>query len=386
MRTKLLLSCTLLCAGAGVAAGAASRSPDVAALAQARAEARQAAEQSERLELQARRATGQAQRARAAAAAAAARIEAAEAGLTAAERRIEIIMRLQSAHRARLAERQQPLVRLTAALQVMARRPAALALVQPGSMDNLVRVRSLLAVTVPEVRRRTAVLRAEVERSEKLRQQAQQARVDLLASRADLQRRRTEFAEIEAEQRARSRTLSGLALTESDRALVLGEEARGLARRIGTRGDQARLAASLAALGAPLPRPGSRGEGQSSEHIVYRLPVTGRLRTGVGEISEGGVHARGLTFATAPGARIVAPAPGRIIHAAPFRRYGYVIIIDHGGGWLTVITDLATARVASGQMVRPGDLIGFAGENDPHVSVELRRDGRPVPLAQFVAA
>src|SRR5688500_12519575 len=76
-RTRLLVSFTLLCAGV---AAAASRSPDVTALAQARAEARQAAEQSERLDLQARRATGQAQRAQAAAAAAAARIEAAEAG------------------------------------------------------------------------------------------------------------------------------------------------------------------------------------------------------------------------------------------------------------------------------------------------------------------
>ena len=97
----------------------------------------------------------------------------------------------------------------------------------------------------------------------------------------------------EAEQRARSRTLTGLALTQSDRALVLGEEARGLARVIGTRDYQAALAGSLAALPTPLPRPGSGPEVQSSESIPYRLPVEGRLRTGVGEISDGGVHARG---------------------------------------------------------------------------------------------
>ncbi|HET9428849.1 MAG TPA: peptidoglycan DD-metalloendopeptidase family protein [Allosphingosinicella sp.] len=384
MRAGLLLAVFGLCAGA--AAAPASRIPDAAALEQARAEARQAAERAGRLELQARRATGQAQRARVAAAAATARIEAAEAGLTAAERRISIVARLQSRHRARLAERQRPLVRLTAALQVMARRPAALALVQPGSMDNIVRVRSLLAATLPEIRRRTTALRADMERSEALGRQARQARGDLLASREDLQRRRAELAAFESAQRARSRTLAGLALTESDRALVLGEEARGLARVIGTRGHQARLAASLAALPTPLPRPGSGAEVHSSESIPYRLPVEGRLRTGVGEISDGGVHARGLTFATAAGARIVAPARGRVLHAAPFRRYRYVVIIDHGRGWMTVITDLATARVSSGQTVRAGDLLGFAGDGQPQVTVELRRDGRPVPLAQFVAA
>ena len=211
------------------------------------------------------------------------------------------------------------------------------------------------------------------------------ARVELLESRADLQRRRAELAAFESEQRARSQALSGLALTESDRALVLGEEARALARRIGNRDQQARLAASLASLPPPLPRPGSGNAPPSTESLPYRLPVDGRLLTGVGEISDGGVHARGLTFATEAGARILAPARGRVLHAAPFRRYDYVVIIDHGGGWLTVITDLATARVSAGQIVARDDLLGFAGEDSPQVTVELRRNGRPVPLAQFVA-
>ena len=365
MKAAFLLSILLL--GGGIAEAQAPRGSDAAALASARAEARAAAERSERLEAQARRATGQAQRARAAAEAAAARIESAEAGLTAAERRIAIVARLRSAHRARLAERQRPLVRLTAALQVMARRPAALALVQRGSVEDIVRVRALLAATLPQIRRRTAALRAELERSE------------------NLQRRRAELAAFESEQRARSQALSGLALTESDRALVLGEEARALARRIGNRDQQARLAASLAALPPPLPRPGSGNAPPSTESLPYRLPVDGRLLTGVGEISDGGVHARGLTFATEAGARILAPARGRVLHAAPFRRYDYVVIIDHGGGWLTVITDLATARVSAGQIVARDDLLGFAGEDSPQVTVELRRNGRPVPLAQFVA-
>ena len=383
MKAAFLLSILLL--GGGIAEAQAPRGSDAAALASARAEARAAAERSERLEAQARRATGQAQRARAAAEAAAARIESAEAGLTAAERRIAIVARLRSAHRARLAERQRPLVRLTAALQVMARRPAALALVQRGSVEDIVRVRALLAATLPQIRRRTAALRAELERSENLQRQARMARVELLESRADLQRRRAELAAFESEQRARSQALSGRALTESDRALVLGEEARALARRIGNRDQQARLAASLAALPPPLPRPGSGNAPPSMESLPYRLPVDGRLLTGVGEISDGGVHARGLTFATEAGARILAPARGRVLHAAPFRRYDYVVIIDHGGGWLTVITDLATARVSAGQIVARDDLLGFAGEDSPQVTVELRRNGRPVPLAQFVA-
>ena len=379
-QSLLILFACAAGAGAHAAGGEDSR-----ALAQAKSEAAQAARRSEALEAQARRATNQAERARAEAEALASRIQSAEAGLTAAERRIAIIAALQLAHRARLAERQQPLVRLTGALQVMARRPAALALVQPGSMENIVQVRSLLSATLPEIRRRTAAVRADVERSEALRGQAQRAREALLASRADLQRRRGELAAFESSRRSRSRQLAGLALTESDRALVLGEEARSLARLIGTREYQATLEARLAALPPPMPRPGGGGDPPAGA-IPYRLPVQGRLLTGVGEISEGGVHSRGLTFATEPNAQIFAPAPGRVLHAAPFRRYGYVVIIDHGGGWLTVITDLATIRISAGQRVARGALLGRAGDSDPRVTVELRRNGRPVPLAQFVAA
>ena len=60
MKAAFLLSILLL--GGGIAEAQAPRGSDAAALASARAEARAAAERSERLEAQARRATGQAQR------------------------------------------------------------------------------------------------------------------------------------------------------------------------------------------------------------------------------------------------------------------------------------------------------------------------------------
>jgi septal ring factor EnvC (AmiA/AmiB activator) len=114
------------------------------------------------------------------------------------------------------------------------------------------------------------------------------------------------------------------------------------------------------------------------------LPVEGRLITGVGEISDGGVHARGLTFETAGQARVIAPAGGLIVYAAPFRRYGYVVIIDHGRGWATVITDIAALDVARGQTVRRGAPLGRAGDGAPRITVELRRNDHPVPVAQLI--
>ena len=382
MRVALLLLCASLLAASAYAAQAQG---DARALEQAKREAAEAEARFRALDRQAQRATGAAERARAETEALTARLQSAEAGLTAAERRIALLESLQAQQRERLAVRQQPLVRLTAALQTMARRPAALALVQPGSVQDTVHVRSLLAATLPEIRRRTAALRHEVDRSALLRRQSEQARAELIASRRELRRRRIDLARFEAAQRSRSRELTGLAVVQSDRALVFGEEARDLARLVGTRQYQSRLEASLSDLPGPVPRPGSENEPRTISRLPYLVPVEGRLVIGVGEISDGGVHSRGLTFETGSRARIYAPANGRIVHAAPFRGYGNVVIIDHGRGWSTVITDLDRLEVARGQQVRRGVLLGRAGADSPRVTVELRRQGRPVPIAQLVA-
>lgn len=370
-------------AGAFAAASAQDARNDAAALQQARSEAAQATQRYQRLDAAAQRATNEAERARMASEALAAHIEAAEADLTAAERRTGLIAAQQAAQRARLAEQQGPVIRLTAALQTMTRRPAALALVQPGSVRDAIHVRSLLAATMPEIRRRTAVLRAEVARSTSLRHQSEQASAALAASRTALGERRAALAAFEAEQRGRSRQLAGLALSESDRALVLGEEAQALAGRIDSRQNEEALTAALARLPGPVPRPGN-SPAAPADAIPYSLAVEGRLITGVGEISEGGVHSRGLTIETAAEAPAIAPAAGRVIYAGPFRRYENVVIIDHGNGWTSVITNLAALDVARGAAVQRGQRLGRTGPGSPRVTLELRRNGRPVPFAQFL--
>jgi murein hydrolase activator len=384
MRSFVLASLIAVAgAGAFAAASAQQARGDAEALQQARAEAQQATQRYRQLDAAAQNATSEADRARMASEALAARIEAAEADLTASERRIALIAALQGEQRARLAEQQGPVIRLTAALQTMTRRPAALALVQPGSVRDAIHVRSLLAATMPEIRRRTAVLRAEVARSTGLRSQSEQARAALAASRTALGERRAALAGFEATQRSRSQQLAGLAVSESDRALVLGEEVRTLAGRIDTRQSEAALAAALARLPGPLPRPGD-ARAAATDAIPYSLAVEGRLITGVGEISEGGVHSRGVTIETAAGARVIAPAAGRILYAAPFRRYGNVVVIDHGNGWASVITDIAVLEVARDAIVQRGQTLGRTGSGSPRVTVELRRNGRPVPFAQFL--
>src|SRR5262245_9731181 len=119
----------------GLALAQSGGSEETRAIAQAKTEAQQALDRSKALEEQSKSATNEAARARAESFAMAARIESSEADITAAEAQLRIIEQKRAEQRARLAERQEPVARLVAALQTMGRRPPALALVQPGSLD-----------------------------------------------------------------------------------------------------------------------------------------------------------------------------------------------------------------------------------------------------------
>ena len=382
---RLILFAFLVASLAGGLAIAQTRQSEAQALVAAQREAQEATLRSQQLERQADAATSEAAKARADGEALVARIQAAEADITAAETRIRIVENLRAEQRARLAKRQQPVVRLTAALQMMARRPPALALVQPGSIEDVVHVRSLLASTLPIVRDRTAGLRSEIAAGNRLREQAQLAVASLLEGRERLKDRRVALAQHEARQRGRSQALASSALTESDRALALGEEARDISALIGTLEQQARIRQSLAQLPGPMLRPGEAGRAIAARPPRYLLPVQGRLVTGMGEISDAGVHARGLTFETQPNAEVVAPADGRIAYAGRFRGYGGIVVIEHGPSWTSLITNLGAVTVRVGDTVRMGALVGRAGERQPRLTVELRRGGRPYPITPLIA-
>ena len=363
------------------------------ALARALADARAAARRSATLEKQADSAVAEADKARAEARVVASRVQQAEAEIAAAEARVTIIATLQRAQKARLAARQQPLARLTAALQSMARRPTVLALVQPGSIDDLVRVRAVLATTLPRVEAETAELRKDIARSRDLAKQATRAAALQKESRRQLAYRRAELARIEARSRARSRALASTSRLEEERALGLSERARDLDSLVGDLEQSATLRQRLAALEGPVLRPPRPQASQvvenaappaSSVRPAYRLPTPGAIVTGFGEVAATGVRSRGLTLATRPSAQLIAPADGRIAFAGRYRGFGQIIIIEHVGGWTSLITGLARTNVKVGERVAQGDPIGRAAENRPRITVELRRNGRPIDIAALV--
>jgi septal ring factor EnvC (AmiA/AmiB activator) len=366
-----------------------------AALAEARREGAAARSRAEALEAEAAKAGQQADRTARESAAAAARIQEAQAAIAAREADIRLIDQQREELRARLAQRQLPVVRLTGALQRLSRRPLTLSLLRPGSLQDTVHMRAMLDTMLPEVQRRTAALRGEIDKGKALREQALAAVQTLKTEQAELGKRRQALATLETRQRLDLRQTSGTADREAERALALAEQARdldGLTEQLGQAGQ---LREQLAQLAGPVIRPANPQAAQVSAieqspsptttaaAPAFQMPVQGRLIAGFGASAPGVPRSQGIALAARAGAQAVAPAPGRVAFAGPYRGYGSIIIIDHGNGWTSLVTGLAQIDTAVGRNVVAGSPLGLAGPGRPVVSMELRRDGKPVNPLDF---
>lgn len=364
------------------------------ALEQAKAQSVAAERRADELAKRANAAENEAEKVAAESAAIAARIQSAEADITAAEARIRLIESMRADQRARLASKQEPAVRLVAALQMMSRRAPALALVQPGTTTDLVHVRALLASMMPVMRQRTEGLRAEIAKGRQLRGDADRALAILGVGQQRLVKERAALVQLAAQHRQKSQILSSSAMLEQDRAIALGEKARDIVDLIGQLGVASAVQDRLQNLPGPILRPARPGEPRAApiESVVamrglssYRLPVTGNVVTGLGEVSDAGVRARGLTIQTRPQAQVVSPTNGRVAFAGDYRGFGRIVIIDHGQQWTTLITSLNTLDVRVGDTLVQGSPIGKAGNDRPTITIELRKGATPVDITPMVS-
>ena len=364
------------------------------ALNNALAERQAASVRAQQYEAAAARASEAADKTARQAAALAARIQESEAGIAAARAQLAIVTQQRELLSARLALRQKPVVRLTAALERFSRRPLALSVLRPGSVREMVYLRALLSSTIPAVQRGTAALRAEIARGKALEDQSRGALAALQGGQRQLTDRRGQLAALESRQRIESREASGTADREAERALALAEQARDLDTLVGQLGQAGALRQRLALLPGPLIRPPRPEESQVEVNAPppeatrpppgYQLPVAGRAVAGFGAPVAGGGLSQGITLAPGDGAQVVAPAGGRVAFAGPYRGYGRIVIIEHDGGWTSLVTGLARIDVRVGDDLVGGAPLGIAGAPHPTITLELRRGGQPVNPADIL--
>ncbi len=96
----------------------------------------------------------------------------------------------------------------------------------------------------------------------------------------------------------------------------------------------------------------------------------------------------GIDIRCASNTTIVAANSGTVIKAAWNNSYGYMMMIDHGGGIVTLYAHLNSFLVSNGDVVAKGQAIAKSGSTGnstgPHLHFEVRVNGNYVDPTQYV--
>lgn len=137
------------------------------------------------------------------------------------------------------------------------------------------------------------------------------------------------------------------------------------------------MAALLEKLGKQAPRRG-KAPAAKLDRAAHSLPwpVEGRVARPFGRERDPQLGTwtvrQGATFACAPGSPVKAIAPGSVIFAGPFRSYGKVVIVDHGGGFYSVYGELGDIEKDKGAALKAGERLATAG-SEGRAYLEIRR-------------
>lgn len=105
-----------------------------------------------------------------------------------------------------------------------------------------------------------------------------------------------------------------------------------------------------------------------------------------------GFHA-GVDFAAKRGTPVLAPAAGTVLESTALymgqKKYGEVIVIDHGKGLQSMYAHLDRRSLRAGDSVAAGQQIGLSGATGrvtgPHLHLEVLLDGEPIDPARLIA-
>ncbi|HJX18383.1 MAG TPA: peptidoglycan DD-metalloendopeptidase family protein [Acidiferrobacterales bacterium] len=131
----------------------------------------------------------------------------------------------------------------------------------------------------------------------------------------------------------------------------------------------------------PAPEP-SAGKPSAGKRGSWRLPVQGRLVARFGSPKEiGNLRWRGIFLAAPEGQEVKAVTRGRVAYADWLRGFGLLVVLDHGGGLMSLYGHNQSLYKGIGEMVEAGEAIAASGNTGgpahPGLYFEIRENGEP---------
>lgn len=114
----------------------------------------------------------------------------------------------------------------------------------------------------------------------------------------------------------------------------------------------------------------------------WNLPVQGRLTARFGSPKEiGDLRWRGIFLAASEGQEVKAVTRGRVVYADWLRGFGLLVVLDHGGGLMTLYGHNQSLYKGVGDRVEAGEAVSASGNTggpaQPGLYFEIRENGEP---------
>ncbi|MGL4490275.1 MAG: murein hydrolase activator EnvC family protein [Rhizobiaceae bacterium] len=315
---------------------------------------------------------------------------------------------------ASLKSRRGVLAEVLAGLQRMGLNPPPAILVKPEDALSSVRSAILLGSVVPELRRETELLIADLDSLKRVTASIANERASLLeVLKTQSEERHLLDALIAQKQALRSQSEAQLK-AENERYEAIANQATSLKDLIGElekdlaaeenaaerkrRAEDRRLALEREKAKNADPSEGRLKPGVSLASLkgALTLPVAGKTVRGFGADDGFGGTSAGITIASPPSSVVLTPVDATILYAGPFRSYHQLLILDAGSGYHLVMGGMDKSVVTVGQFVLSGEPVGVMGEKPhsganvltdmPELYIEFRQDSKPVDSAPWWAS
>ena len=84
----------------------------------------------------------------------------------------------------------------------------------------------------------------------------------------------------------------------------------------------------------------------------------------------------GITYATSPGAQVIAPGDGKVLFAGSYHDQGQVLILESVTGYDIVLAGIGRVTVRLGDQLLAGEPVGIMPANSTRLYFELRQNGK----------
>jgi len=282
-----------------------------------------------------------------------------------------------------LSDRQDELLTLMSALERLSKRPAALALLQPSEALDTARSASLMGTIVPQINAKAKSLKTDLANLAIIQAKLSRERFSLKNTLERLTQHQLKLASLLRKRKAEASEASTAAkktAQDIDEYVKEAKSLRDLMNKLAKRAEAQILAEKRAPAQQPqddLFRP--NGPPISKMKGLLPLPVVGRIIEHFGDKLAVG-SAQGMRITTRGGAQVVSPYDGQVVFAGPFRDYGSLLIIEHSGGYHSLLAGLGELYNAVGQWVLAGEPIGLmkVSGKTQNLYLELRKKGRAI--------